>query len=243
MSFIRTEDKKKHHARKLPDGSFEFDGKKEEVGGGSSGSVVTWTNSTVSTPRKQIGTINIDGVETKVYAPNPSIPKYTPVIQINTVMDFIDSSHWDVRPTLGWLTSGLEKEKFCKSEVTIVCQDLMNINIVTDDVDNPLASYIMSDPGIMKLTLLKNKLDNYYTLYAEAILENGFGGGLLTDEVSGNIIISDLDIDKTYGPKTIPEASFVSWGNEDERVHYLYNFVEYYDINESSTAATADTGD
>lgn len=241
MSFIRTEDKKKHHARKLPDGSFEFDGKKEEVGGGSTGSVVTWTSSTVSTPRKQIGAINIDGVETKVYAPNPSIPRQTPVIYCTKVYDFSDSSHWDTRINFGTLVHGmLTKDDFCKSEVILVCPDGINISIVKDDADNTLASYTMTEPGILKLTLLKNKVDDYYTLYAEALKEDGFGAGLLVDEISGNLIISDLDIDTVVGSKTYPEVNFVSWGSETERIHYLYNLTEYYDVNDVSTASTSE---
>lgn len=234
MSFIRTEDKKKHHARKLPDGSFEFDGKKEEVGGGGGGSTVTWTSSTVSTPRKKIGAISIDGVSTDVYAPNPSIPK-----QILTQC-YNDNLHSDNINFYPILDGSVLRRDFTKCEIEFVFPNLASSNGVNvelydeDDGNRIFLAFPQSDAWVVKYTLLKN--DDNYTIYGQTLSD--VVGTLVLDE-DENICIKNIDLDQ--GTTTSTKAPHLYFKVvADEETNFVMNVAVY---KEARTPVTTDLGD
>lgn len=225
MSFIRTEDKKKHHARKLPDGSFEFDGKKEEVGGGSSGSVVTWTSSTVSIPRKQIGAINIDGVETAVYAPNPSIPKnYIDFVDTHsgTGLDYDDrESSSDEYVTISKGVSRIEVDIIATSATICIENDSMDESY---EMENPGSDY----PVHYKITLLKDSNFTFKILASEKIYYEN-------NEIYPIEFGQTIDLGLTSAKGGLSIRIMNGYGTYD------ISYVAY--IDKAATVATTDLGD
>lgn len=233
MSFIRTEDKKKHHARKLPDGSFEFDGKKEEVGGGG-GSVVTWTSATVSTPRKQIGAINIDGVETKVYAPNPSMPQTG--IALCYPGQSISSPY-----AVTVLDGDLKRDKFCKCELEFVVPEnanekAFNVSLIDDDRNVVFKYYATEDKSVLKFTIIKN--DSNYTIYGTETTQNYIL--MMMDQDTGETFVNaNFDIGSTSASKA-PCFKFIA--DADDETNYLVTVTVYKEIT-FVALTTADLGD
>lgn len=225
MSFIRTEDKKKHHARKLPDGSFEFDGKKEEVGGGGGGSVVTWTSSTVSTPRKKIGAISIDGVSTDVYAPNPSIPKNKIEVVDTHSASGLDYDDRETAPdeyiTIGKGVSRIEVDIIATSATICIENDSMDESY---EMENPGSDY----PVHYKITLLKDSNFTFKILASEKIY---YENNELYPIEFGQTI--DLGLTTTKGSLSIRVMN--GYGT------YYISYVSYLD--DTATVSTTDLGD